>query len=647
MELKYAQSTHLVDIIAKDEDMRRLRFDIHILEDDNNELRDLLTQEEDRSNNFEVLVNENLARAEEAEARLQDAETMLRVREQEVGTLQAEAKALKTTVQDSETFLTEKLALTRELSVLRPELEHLKAQAASAEALMTEKLELQRQVSNMQCEVENVKRDLKRAQAKRRNTGVEIAQEEQVDDLKRQLAKEKRARQRAEQAAETTQNDSSVDDVRKELAREKRARQKAEEELEAALENTQVEGVRKDLLREKKAKQKLEETVESLREELGRERKVAARAAKRADATAETDEQLEELRHEFLAEKKERTKSEKAMQKAAEDFEAQKQLLDEKLGQFRTKLRSTKEKLKETEAELEAAREEAAESRKGAKASVPAEKNTKKRSAAAFDADATTLGTPGDGQAAKRGRKAGAGIGEKSSFSMTPFLNKTASILPDSPADADDGERDEEEVDVPTPTLEPAKSKKQPLAPKPANDGNIRRKHAGRPRKQKATLPALEMVMEEAEDAHSQGQENAPAAKSATKVRTKTTDGSDEQSGDVEKRKKRKSLVDFASFNPEPEVKKREKKSRKLGGTGKTLFDEEEESAVPAKALPGKMFLGGRGFGALGAGQKKASGFLGASKIGSSILMTAGDGSGFTFSPLKRRRGNLDDTLRG
>ena len=100
--------------------------------------------------------------------------------------------------EDTAAALTEKLALTRELSVLRPELEHLKAQVASSEALTVEKLALQRQLSDINCEVENARRETKRALAKRRNTGVEIAQEEQLDDLRKQLTKEKRARQRAE-----------------------------------------------------------------------------------------------------------------------------------------------------------------------------------------------------------------------------------------------------------------------------------------------------------------------------------------------------------------------------------------------------------------------------------------------------------------
>jgi hypothetical protein len=662
LELKYQRSCHLVDIIAKDEDLRRLRFDIHILEDDNDELRELLAQEEDRSDNFEKLVTEHLARAQSAETRLQDVEDLLREREQELGTLHAESRALQLSAADSEAFLTEKLALTRELSVLRPQLEHLKAQAACTEALMTEKLELQRQLSDTQCEMENARRDAKRAMAKRRNTGVEIAQEEQVEQLKRDLAKEKRARQRAEEAADVTQMDVGLDDVRKELAREKRARQKAEEELEAAQENTQVEDVRKDLLKEKKARHKLEAQIETLQADLDKEKKAAARAAKRADGNANADDQVEELREELAKEKKERAKAEKAVQKAADEYEAQRATLDDKLGQFRTKLKSTKEKLKETEQELAEAREQAAAqpANKTTKTAAAGKTNNKKRGAAAFDADATTLGTPGDGPAAKRGRKADAGLGNKSTFSITPFLNRTTSILPDeSPAvDVDDEEvSDNEKPTAASPSVAPKKKTKQPLATVSASDNNIPSKPKPRARKPKAPATLLEIVTEEASevDVQAEGKENAPVA---MKVATKTADGPEDAPSKelVAKKKKRKSLADFQNFNLEPEVAKKKKnaistvnnntKARKLGGLGKTLFDEEEES-MPVKGLPGRGLFAGRSL----LGGKKAAGLLGASKgsrgVGSSVLMTAGDGSGFMFSPLKRRRGGLDDTLRG
>jgi hypothetical protein len=642
LELKYERSLHLVETISKDEDVRNMRFDIHILQDDNDELRSLLAQEEERSDTFEKLVNENLQRAEDAEARMSEFEDLTRQQDQEIMTLQAEAKALQTNAADSEAFLTEKLALTRELSILRPELAHAKAQAASTEQLMTEKLELQRQHTEIQCELENAKRDLKRAMAKRRNTGVEIAQEEQVEELKRQLAKEKRARQRAEEAAESTQSDISVDEVRKELAREKRARQKAEEALEAAQENTQVEDVRRDLLKEKKIKQKLEDAIDNLQGELERERKAVAKASKRADTSADADEQLDELRQELAKERRERAKAEKAVQSTIDEYEAHKIALNEKLGQFRTKLKTTKEKLKETEAELSAAREVSANIRSAAVA------NPKKRNAAAFDPDATNFGTPGDGPTTKRNRKAPIVVAEKSTFSITPFLNRTMTVI-DAASDAEDNDG-EAQAATDSPTMV-----KQPLAPISASEVNIVKKpSAAAPRQRKAPKKgssALEAVTED--DAEEDIQQENIVKEQPQKVKTKIIDGpgDDDKSGATKKKSKhRKSLVDFATFNAEPAPEK--KKKRKLGGLGKTLFDEDDAgdglaaavAAPTAKSLlpAGRMFLGaGR---ALGGGKKAGGGFLGAGGLGASII--AGN-DGVQFSPLKKSRKNLDATLLG
>jgi hypothetical protein len=641
LELKYERSMHLVETVSKDEDIRNLRFDMHILQDDNDELRSLLAQEEERSDTFEKLVNANLQRAEEAEARMLESEELSRQQDQEIMTLQAEARALQTNAVDSEAFLTEKLALTRELSILRPELAHAKAQAASTEKLMTEKLELQRQHTEIQCELENAKRDLKRAMAKRRNTGVEIAQEEQVEELKRQLSKEKRARQRAEEAAESTQSDISIDEVRKELAREKRARQKAEEALEAAQENTQAEDVRRDLLKEKKTKQKLEDAIENLQAELEKERKAAAKASKRADTSADANEQLEELRQELAKERKERAKAEKAVQSTIDEYEAHKVALNEKLGQFRTKLKTTKEKLKETEAELSAAREISANTRSAAVA------NPKKRNAAAFDPDATNFGTPGDGPTTKRNRKAPVAIAEKSTFSITPFLNRTMTVI-DAASDAEEDDGAQAATDSPT-------TAKQPLAPISASEANIVKKpSSAAARQRKAPMKAssaLEAVDEDEAEEEVQ-QENVVKAQ-PQKIKTKVIDGPGDEDNTAPTKKKskhRKSLVDFATFNAEPAPEK--KKKRKLGGLGKTLFDEDDagDGLAAAVAAPtaksilpaGRMFLGaGR---ALGGGKKAGGGFLGGGRLGASII--AGN-DGVQFSPLKKSRRNLDATLLG
>ncbi|KAK1068047.1 hypothetical protein LTR12_005513 [Friedmanniomyces endolithicus] len=592
LELKYARSAHSVDIITKDEDVRRIRFDLHILQDDNDELRALLAQEVDRSDAFEGFVKENLARAEDAEAQLQVLEEDTRAREQELLTMRAEMGALKNNTEDVTAALTEKLALTRELSQLRPELEHMKAQAANAEVFMAEKLALQRQISNVQCELENAKREAQRALAKRRNTGVEIAQEVQMDDLRRQLVKEKRARERAEQAADVSQADLGVDEVRKELAHEKRARQRAEEALEEAQQNTQIEDVRGDLLQEKKAKQKIEDAFENLQKELKRERKAAARAAKVADGNAAVNEQAEELSQELAKEKKALVVAERAAKQAAEEFEAQRALLDDKLTRSRDKLRSMREKLSEMEAELAAAHATASTTTEPPGKAPAATKNTKKRTAARIDADANALGTPGDGPAAKRKRKAAPAVGDKSTFSITPFLKRTTSAAPES---ADEKSGDDGEAS-PAPT----KKTKQPLAVQPVSNTNVPPKKAPAQRTAKAT-PALAVVTEEepAEDVHAQGQENAGKPVVTMKIKTKVVDGPDETNPVKKKPKIRKSIHEFASFaaGADEPVKKK----RKLGGLGRTLFDEEEEMAP--RALPGRAMYGMKGFGAFGAGK--------------------------------------------
>ncbi|KAK0865179.1 hypothetical protein LTS02_005495 [Friedmanniomyces endolithicus] len=639
LELKYARSAHLVDIITKDEDARRIRFELHILQDDADELRALLAQEVDRSDAFEGFVKENLARAEDAETQLQVLEEDMRAREQELLTMRAEMGALKNNTEDVTAALTEKLALTRELSKLRPELEHMKAQAANAEVFMAEKLALQRQISNVQCELENAKREAQRALAKRRNTGVEIAQEVQMDDLRRQLAKEKRARERAEQAADVSRPDLGVEEVRKELAHEKRARQRAEEALEEAQQNTQIEDVRGDLLQEKKAKQKLEDDLENLQMELKRERKTAARAAKVADGNAAVNEQAEELSQELAKEKKARVVAERATKQAAEEFEAQRALLDDKLTRFRDRLRSMKEKLRETEAELVAAQATASVTTEAPAKAPAATKNTKKRTAARIDADANALGTPGDGPAAKRKCKAAPAVGDKSTFSITPFLKRTTDAAPESA----DEKSDDDGEGSPAPT----KKTKQPLAVQPVSNTNVPPKKAPTQRKPKAA-PALAVVTEEepAEDVHAQGQENAGKPVITMKIKTKVVDGPDETNPAKKKPKIRKSIHEFAAFaaGADEPVKKK----RKLGGLGRTLFDEEEEMAP--KALPGRGMFGIKGFGAFGAGKKGgvgSSSMLGAKSRAGSTLLTALDGSGFQFSPLKRAKKNLDDTLRG
>jgi hypothetical protein len=456
--------------------------------------------------------------------------------------------------------LTDKLDLARQLSTLKPELDHLRAQVKSNQDLLSEKLALQRQVSEIQIELDHAKSEAKRAIAKRRNTQHDLNQQDTIDDL------------------------------RKAITREKRLREKAQEDLET---------VQAELEREKENAQ----------------RKNTTEAAK-AEESASVQVETEELRRQLAKERKERERTEKTHQKTQSDWDATKAILDDKLNQFRSKLKSTKEKLKETETQLEDAQRSAA----AGALSVPvaaekATKQTKKRSAAQMDPDSQKLGTPGQAKPAKKGRKA-AGVGDKSTFSITPFLNRTMSVAPESPPIAANVQ----------PTTESAP---KPLATVPASKSNIKKaKPAAEPKPKKQTKKqALEQVIEEVEPTSQE--ETTATTKVPTFKAKKTADGETKP-----KPKQRKSLATFAAFTHEPEPEKKQKK-RKLGGLGKTLFDDEDDA--PSKPLPGRGggLFGASRLGPLAAGGVRGS-FIGGMGKKKSGLLTADDG--FMFSPLKKER---------
>ncbi|KAF2227946.1 hypothetical protein BDZ85DRAFT_315452 [Elsinoe ampelina] len=571
LELKYERSVHLVDIIAKEEGIRKLRFDNHVLEDDNVELRDLLSAEQERCEKMESMMNEHLLRAEEAEAAVHGLEEELQAKEQEVSSLRAESKALKNLTTDTSKIMTEKLELTHELSRLKPEIEHLRTQATANEGLLTDKLGLQRRISEMEVDLENAKRDAKRALAKRRNTMVEAAQEDEMENLKKSLAKEKRLHERAKETIEEMQ--AELDEIKKSSARD------------TAAETHKVE------------------------------------------KNAEAEVRAQALARDLAKEQKEKIKAEKALQKAQKDWEGTKTVLEDKLTQYKNRTRTLKDRLNETETSLEQAQAAAAQAataapnaaKSTAAAAKKAGKQGTKRAANQMDPDATTLGTPGDAPT-KRARK-GASVGEKSSFSITPFLNRTMSIAPDSPdAAKDDSSASEAEADMPT-TTSPTGATKKPLQPVPSTKQNIKKPPTTLTAK--TTKIPLQPVAEETEPI---SPHKAPVPNPRPQ------------------KKMRKSLAHFAAFalDPEGEVetkKKKKPKARKLGGLGRTLFDEEDDA--PVKAMPGGG--GGRGlFGGVAGGKMgPLAGGLGLAR--GSFLGGVGRGAqrsedGFVFSPLKRER---------
>ena len=386
---------------------------------------------------------------------------------------------------DSTKLLTEKLALSRELSSLKPELEHLKSQTALNQTALAEKLALQREVMSLQVELETERRALQRLKAK---------------------------------------------------------------------------------------------------------------DSRNSDDENKATEQTEELRKELTKEKKETQRVEREMRKQAAEWEGQKSILESKLDAFRNKLRSTKDQLKESQAELEKAQAAAKVVLKPA-----ATTNPRKRPVARFDPD-MTIGTPGESRAAKRARvSASTAPGEKSTFSITPFLNKTTSILMDTP-DPSKEDQQQRAVDLasPIPSRPSVNLTSSPIALEP----KVAQKAPPPAKAQPKPKPLSEAAATKVNAAV------GATSKTASKLSLpKVTEEADEDHETSETTK--------SSLQTQPT----KKKQKILGGRAKsTIFDEDEAEQPKPR---GRSLLGGH---------------KGLGLRGGALSLAAKPKSLAEFSPLKKDR---------
>ena len=373
----------------------------------------------------------------------------------------------------------------------------------------------------------------------------------------------------------------------------------------------------------------LQRQVSTVQVELETEKRAAQRAlAKEGKLQAEDAKlvsRLESLQADLAKERRERQKVEREAQKDSLESGNRITTLESRLDAFRNKLKSTKEQFKAAQTSLQAM--QASNHSKSGHVSAPVYSTTslagnpRKRAAAQIDAD-TIMGTPGDLQAAKKSKRGSTLIGEKSTFSITPFLNRTASVAPESPPADIAGGDDEEHgrrfncqsgnanqkavsSEVFSNPIDMSDAMKNVV--QATKSGILENTETGKinsrapTRKTKAT-PALEQVAEE-------NIENEGLTTSMSEP-TATTDSSNETSRGVLDMKKRK---------------------RKLlgGGLGKTLFDEDEGDALKADREP----LGGvRGFRTLGKGG------LGVPKFGLRKAIGPSVSTFGAISPLKKDR---------
>ena len=336
---------------------------------------------------------------------------------------------------------------------------------------------------------------------------------------------------------------------------------------------------------------------------------------------------IEELQVEAAKERHERQNLERRAQTTSTEWESQKATFESRLDAFKNKLKLAKDQLKEEQIKKQSnyiSAQGSAENAVAHSIGRTTNKKPRKRTAAQLDSE-TTIGTPGILPASKKSKRGSALPGDKSTFSITPFLNRTMSVVPDSPAQGLSNSGEEEQLEK---THEPPnvsqslndlacatnsrntqavnEISKNASMRKPGVTGRTKsgqtQKGAPTTRKKPQIAKSLEQVAEE-----ENGNEVQPIASSRTKV----------VNTDLDK------LVD-----DNLEVKKRKRKI--LGaGPGRTLFDEDNgEAPRGEQELPGRP----RNLGILGRVTHEGQ------KLGERVTFGPAKSGFGTFSPLKRDR---------
>lgn len=529
--------------------------------------------------------------------------------------LEAEKRAIKRTL---ETGVNEEqfMDLQQQLAELQAELAEERREGEKAKKAAAK-------------EWESEKRALIRAAEKGNARDKLLELQQLVEDLENELTTEKREAAEARKAME-----KEIEAGKRAL---KRVSEKGDNQSQILELQQQIETLKTELAFEKRQGEKARKSAEKEMETANRASKnVTEKKSYSVEQYQELLQQLDELRTSVSQEKREKDKARKEAEKELTASETRKTVLESKLDQMRTKLRATKEELKEAQIELNQARIAAVKMPKSMKGEAPI-KNPRKRSAVEMSND-LTIGTP-DGVAdrrkrapVKKGRIDQTSVGEKSMFSITPFLNRTVNMALDSPiqeedeADAEapiipaertftekEGERMVTNDTSPTATTKP-KAKKLPAEKKVL--GEVKSSNAvKKPAPKKCQISTLEQVTEEDGDEnedpvpqvlHTKAEEAKPKALKHSKAQLKVVE-------EIEPKKKK----------------------RKLVGGAKTLFDEDDGEATkrPAKITLGPARLLGKGGlagpkGGLKGGLGSASGFGG-------------------FSPLKKDRRGVGASFLG
>ncbi|KJZ72488.1 hypothetical protein HIM_08157 [Hirsutella minnesotensis 3608] len=195
-------------------------------------------------------------------------------------------------------------------------------------------------------------------------------------------------------------------------------------------------------------KNDLRRQLDTIEVELENEKRARQRTQQKEDdaAMAALKTRLEKAEKKAVADAKEQEKTRKDHERALAESQALNERLEERIETLKTKYKTSQSELKETrsrlescQAQLETAKKTARSAKEPAKKSVTIDSGlNRKRKAQEMSFEDITIQTPGNEDvvskrlAAKKRTAEQAAVGEKSTFSITPFLKRTKNLADDS-----------------------------------------------------------------------------------------------------------------------------------------------------------------------------------------------------------------------
>ena len=372
----------------------------------------------------------------------------------------------------------------------------------------------------------------------------------------------------------------------------------------------------------------LQRQVSSLQVELELEKRATQRAiAKEGRLQAEDAKiaaQLENLQAEMTKERKERLKMERDAQKVSADWESRRVMLESRLDSLKTQLKATKAQLKDCQSELQSARAAPRAVAGGLTSSLALDEVTKvpRKRVASCMIDDTIIGTPGDLRATKKTNRGSTVPGDKSTFSITPFLNRTASVAPDNSVEEYENNGADEDNETLGRVLVVTKDchGSSPTARGP--EENLKSGSVHRAAQKGSSLQTMKSENTESKVPPAGKSRKAPMLDQVIEEDNSATSAPKvphPEHNAVEN-------PNLAEGTTEPFEIKRKKRKLLGGGFAKTLFDDDDGKAVKGDKA------GARTFGTLG---RVTLGVAGANQR----YGVTGSDSGFgSFSPLKKDR---------